>query len=86
MWPEENYTFSIRLRKKLQCSDCTFSIRVHRKLQCPVSSHNRINGIWMVKSPLKCRALERLGNNKHEMIEVDVSSTFQPMENLAKFW
>ena len=50
-----------------------------------IKSH-RINGIWMVKSPLKCRALERLGNNKHKMIEVDVSSTFQPMENLAKFW
>lgn len=99
MWPEENYTFSIRLSRKLWCLDYTFSIRryrkpqcpdhtfwigVRRKLQCRVSSHNRINGIWMVKSPLKCGPLERLENNKHEMIEVDVSSTFQPRGNLAK--
>lgn len=36
------------------------------------------------KSPLKHGALERLGNNKHEIFETDISKYFPNEEKLSK--
>jgi hypothetical protein len=41
--------------------------------------------VWFKKkSPLKRGALERLGNNKHEIFETDISKYFPNEEKLSK--